>query len=68
MHCCGFPDGLDGKKSAYSAQNPGLISVQGRSSGEGNDNPHQLEGMLTDAANMETGMEVPQKNKNKLTI
>ena len=46
MHCCGFPDGLDGKKSAYSAQNPGLISVQGRSSGEGNDNPHQLEGMM----------------------
>jgi len=27
MHCCGFPDGLDGKKPAYSAQNPGVIPV-----------------------------------------
>ena len=68
MHCCGFPDGLDGKKPAYSAQNPGMIPVQGRSSGEGNGNPPQLVGMLTDAANMENGMEVPQKTKNRVTI
>ena len=32
----GFPGGSDGKESAYSAGDPGLIPGSGRSSGEGN--------------------------------
>ena len=34
----GFPDGLDGKASAYNVEDPGLIPGLGRSSGEGNGN------------------------------
>ena len=37
----GFPDGSDGKVSACSAEDPGLIPGLGRSSGEGNGNPLQ---------------------------
>ena len=37
----GFPDGSDGKESACSAGDPGLIPGSGRSPGEGNDNPLQ---------------------------
>ena len=33
--------GSDGKASAYNAGDPGLIPGSGRSSGEGNSNPHQ---------------------------
>ena len=36
-----IPGGLDGKASAYSAGDLGLIPRPGRSSGEGNDNPLQ---------------------------
>ena len=36
-----FPDGSDGKASAYLAEDPGLIPGLGRSSGEGNGNPLQ---------------------------
>ena len=36
-----FPGGLDGKASACSAGDMGLISGMGRSPGEGNDNPLQ---------------------------
>ena len=36
-----FPGGSDGKASAYSAGDLGLIPGSGRSSGEGNDNPLQ---------------------------
>ena len=36
-----FPDGLDGKASAYNAGDPGSIPGLGRSSGEGNGNPLQ---------------------------
>ena len=35
----GFPGGPDGKESACSAGDPGLISGLGRSSGEGNGYP-----------------------------
>ena len=38
---CGFPGGSDGKASAYSAGNPGLIPGLGRSPGEGNGNTLQ---------------------------
>ena len=38
---CDFPDGSDGKASAYNAGDPGSIPGLGRSSGEGNDNPLQ---------------------------
>ena len=34
-----FPGGSDGKASVYNAEDLGSISVLGRSSGEGNDNP-----------------------------
>jgi len=34
-----FPGGSDGKESAYSAGDPGLIPGSGRSPGEGNGNP-----------------------------
>ena len=37
----GLPGGSDGKESACSAGDPGLISGLGRSCGEGNDNPLQ---------------------------
>ena len=37
----GFPGGSDGKASAYSVGNPGLIPGLGRSCGERNDNPLQ---------------------------
>ena len=37
----GFPGGSDGKESACSAGDPGLIPGSGRSSGEGNGNPLQ---------------------------
>ena len=36
-----FPDGSDGKVSAYHARGLGLIPGSGRSSGEGNGNPFQ---------------------------
>ena len=36
-----FPGGSDGKASAYSAGDLGLMPGSGRSSGEGNDNPLQ---------------------------
>ena len=35
----GFPNGSDGKESAYSAINLGLIPGWGRSPGEGNGKP-----------------------------
>ena len=35
-----FPDGSDGKASAYNAEDPGLIPGSGRS-GEGNGKPLQ---------------------------
>ena len=37
----GFPDGSDGKESAYSAGDPGSIPGSRRSSGEGNYNSLQ---------------------------
>ena len=37
----GFPIDSDGKESAYSSGDPGLIPVLGRSPGEGNSNPLQ---------------------------
>ena len=37
----GFPCGSDGKVSAYTVGDPGLIPESGRSSGEGNGNPLQ---------------------------
>ena len=37
----GFPGGSEGKVSAYNAGDPGSIPGQGRSPGEGNDNPRQ---------------------------
>ena len=37
----GFPGGSDGKASAYSAGDPGLIPGLGRFPGEGNGNPLQ---------------------------
>ena len=36
-----FPDGSDGKASAYNAGDPGLIPGSRRSPGEGNGNPLQ---------------------------
>ena len=38
---CGFPGGSDGKVSACSAEDPGLIPGLGRSPGEGNGNQLQ---------------------------
>ena len=37
----GFPDGSDGKASAYNAGDPGSIPGLGRSPGEGNGTPLQ---------------------------
>ena len=37
----GFPDGSDGKESAYNAGDPGLIPGSRRPPGEGNGNPFQ---------------------------
>ena len=37
----GFPGGSDGKESAWNAGDPGSISGEGRSPGEGNGNPLQ---------------------------
>ena len=37
----GFPGGSDGKESAYSVGDLGLIPGSGRSPGEGNGNPLQ---------------------------
>ena len=37
----GFPDGSDGKTSAYNAGDPGSIPGLGRSPREGNGNPFQ---------------------------
>ena len=34
MFTQGFPNGLDGKESAYNAGDPNLIPVLGRSAGE----------------------------------
>ena len=39
--CYSFPGGLDGKESACSVGDPGLIPGSGRSPGEGNGNPLQ---------------------------
>ena len=36
-----FPGGSDGKESAYSAREPGMIPGSGRSPGEGNGYPLQ---------------------------
>ena len=36
-----FPDGSDGKASAYNAGDPGSVPGLGRSPGEGNGNPLQ---------------------------
>ena len=36
-----FPDGSDGKASAYNTGDLGSIPVSGRPPGEGNDNPLQ---------------------------
>ena len=41
MYISGLPCGSDGKASAYSAGDLGLIPGLGRSSGEGNGNPLQ---------------------------
>ena len=41
MFSMGFPGGSDDKESACNAGDLGLIPVLGRSSGEGNGNPHQ---------------------------
>ena len=38
---CGFPGGSDGKESACSVGDPGLIPGSGRSPGEGHGNPLQ---------------------------
>ena len=40
-HIMGFPGGLDGKASAYSAEDPGSIPGLGRSPGEENGNSLQ---------------------------
>ena len=37
-----FPDGADGKMSAYNAGDPGSIPGSGRSPAEGNGNPLQF--------------------------
>ena len=39
--CLGFPDGSDGKESAWNAGDTDLIPGLGRFPGEGNDNPPQ---------------------------
>ena len=39
--CVDFPDGSDGKESAYNAGDPGSIPGWGSSPGEGNGNPFQ---------------------------
>ena len=39
--CLDFPDGSDGKASAYNAGDPGSIPGLGRSPGEGNGNALQ---------------------------
>ena len=39
--CLDFPDGSDGKASAYNAGDPGSVLGTGRSPGEGNGNPLQ---------------------------
>ena len=41
LYLFGFPGGSDGKASACTVGNLGLIPVSGRSPGEGNDNPLQ---------------------------
>ena len=41
MYTYDFPDGSDGKASAYKAGDPGLISGSGRCPGEGNGTPLQ---------------------------
>ena len=41
MFDCSFPDGLDGKESAYNSGDPSLISGLGRFPGEENGNPLQ---------------------------
>ena len=41
MYELGFPGGSDGKESACSAGDQGLIPESGRSPGEGNGNPLQ---------------------------
>ena len=38
----GFPDGSDGKESAFNVEGPGLIPEWERSSGEGNGHPSQF--------------------------
>ena len=40
-----FPGGSDGKESACSAGDPGLIAGYGRSPGEGNSYPFQYSGL-----------------------
>ena len=49
----GFPGGSDGKGSACSAGDPGLIPGQGRSSGEGHGN---TDGGAWRAAESQTGL------------
>ena len=44
-HLVGFSGGSDGKASACNLGDPGLISVSGRSSGEGHGNPLQYSGL-----------------------
>ena len=39
--CVDFPDGSEGKDSAYNAGDPGSIPGSGSSPGEGNGNPLQ---------------------------
>ena len=56
----GFPGGSDGKVSAYSVGDLGLIPGMGRSSGEGNDNPLQyscLENPMDGGASVHGGRE-----------
>ena len=50
----GFPGGSDGKESACSAGDLGLIPVSGRSSGEGNGYPLQYS-RLDNSMDMEPG-------------
>ena len=64
MYHWGFPGGLDGKESADSARDPGLIPGSGRFPREGNGYPLQYSGLEN---SMDTIIHGVSENQTRLS-
>ena len=64
----GFPGSSDGKKSACSAEDPGLIPGSGRSPGEGNSYPLQYSCLENSTDRGASWATVPGVAKNQIQL